>query len=94
MSKGILLVGGRKHGQRMILPPGHSTVNVAEYSRDYFASSPGPLDTMSATTTVYTRERVGMGRRSMPFMRHESLSSSTAAEAALDILFTEAGGSV
>lgn len=96
-TKSILMVGGPKHGERMAVREGHS-VTIAMPSRDYIYGGSVTAYDMTFSQTVYTREKVGLshdGRgRTLPIMRHESLSRQTAADAALDILFTEAGGTV
>lgn len=99
----FLFVGGPSHGQRRQLRGDEwSAVMVAEPPRApyYLPGEYGPeLSAQGFKTSRYTREKVGMrgnfgSRRTLDFMRHESLSRETAAEVALDLIWTEAGGQV
>jgi hypothetical protein len=101
-SKGTLFIGGPKHGQREVVRSDYrDAVRVAHFNtpnavRGEFGYEP-IVPAMS--TTVYTLEKVGVanplgGGRSLRVFRHESLSRETAAQAALDIVFYEAGGTV
>lgn len=102
-SKGILFVGGPEHGKRRVMRDRYGDFKVAHGgyvpNGDGWRITPDGPERVSYseptfTTTVYTREKVGIERRSLEIMRHESLSRETAAQAALDIVFYEAGGRV
>lgn len=100
----FLFVGGPSHGQRRQLRGDEwSALTVVEPLREYkpggYVYDPIRPDIPSMRTSRYTREKVGMrgnfgSRRTLDFMRHESLSRETAAEVALDLIWTEAGGRV
>lgn len=103
---GVLFIGGPKHGERMaVRGDSGNSVHVAHMlDRDprtmhyTYGAQLYPDTTMGYNTSVYTRQRIGIGgatsRRSLEIMVHESISNHNASEVALDILFTEAGGVV
>jgi len=103
---GILFIGGPEHGNRTVIRPesSYNDVRVAHFNNTFDGAMSGnaraymPEYEAGYSTTVYTRQRVGVGgthsRRSLDIMVHESISPGNACEVALDILFTEAGGVV